>query len=100
MRIDVGGRALAVLLALSLLIAGHAGALGLEEEPPQSTHLGHVLYDAVLLRPMALVQSIVSAGFFVVAWPVALPFGAGNEVVDICLTQPTRRTFLKPLGQL
>ncbi len=58
------------------------------------------LFDATVLRPLQFVQLMLSAVIFVPAYPVALPFGAGDDVLELCITEPTDRLFRKPLGDL
>jgi hypothetical protein len=58
------------------------------------------LLDATVLRPLQFVQLILSAVIFVPAYPVAWPFGAGDDVLELCITEPTDRLFRKPLGDL
>ncbi len=58
------------------------------------------LFDATVLRPLQFVQLILSAVIFVPAYPVASAFGAGDDVLELCITEPTDRLFRKPLGDL
>ncbi len=58
------------------------------------------LFDATVLRPLQFVQLVLSAVIFVPAYPVAWPFGAGYDVLELCITEPTDRLFRKPLGDL
>ncbi len=62
--------------------------------------LGRKLFDALILRPLGLVQTLVSASFFLVAYPVALVTGGSDDVIEICIEQPVAQTFRKPLGDL
>jgi hypothetical protein len=43
---------------------------------------------------------MLSAVIFVPAYPVAWPFSAGDDVLELCITEPTDRLFRKPLGDL
>ena len=58
------------------------------------------LFDATVLRPLQFVQLMLSAVIFVPAYPVAWPFGAADDVLELCITEPTDRLFRKPLGDL
>ena len=60
---------------------------------------GRKLFDATVLRPFQLGQVMVSAGIFVLAYPVAWTFGVGDEVLEVCITEPMAR-FSRPLGDL
>jgi hypothetical protein len=57
-------------------------------------------WDVVALRPFDLIQLGVSAGFFVLAWPVTLVTGGDDFVREVCITLPMERTFRRPLGEL
>ena len=75
-----------------------AGYRSSEVEPVPS--LLRKLFDAVLLRPLQLGQLVLSAVLFVPAYPVSLLFGGGEDVLELCITEPTDRLFRKPLGDL
>ena len=93
-----GLRALGCGGLLMILLAAPARAE--EEGRSEVERLSRQAYDLVILRPFGLVQTIVGAGFFVVAYPVSLVTGGEADVVDICITGPVDQTFRKPLGQL
>jgi hypothetical protein len=57
-------------------------------------------WDVIAMRPFDLIQLGVSAGFFVLAWPVTLVTGGGDFVREVCITLPMERTFRRPLGEL
>ena len=57
-------------------------------------------WDLVAMRPFDLVQLGVSAGVFVLAWPVTLVTGGEDFVREVCITLPVERTFRRPLGEL
>ncbi len=71
-------------------------ALGVSEPPGT----GRKLYDAVVLRPFGLFQTVLGSVAFLVFYPMALPFGGGDVVLDVCITKPVDRTFRRPLGEL
>ena len=58
------------------------------------------VFDLVLMRPFQFAQLIISAVAFVPAYVVASPFGGGDDVRELCLTEPKARLFDKPLGEL
>jgi hypothetical protein len=101
-----GWRRIGFLLALvtALALLGPAPTLALDD-PHQSgwaraNHVGRGAFDLVILRPLQLVQVVVSAAFFVPAYPVSLPFGGGDDVLELCITEPVERAFTRPLGDL
>jgi hypothetical protein len=58
------------------------------------------IYDLVVLRPFDLVTLAVSAGVFVVAYPVALVTGGSGFVREVCIDLPVERALRRPLGAL
>jgi hypothetical protein len=58
------------------------------------------IYDLVVLRPFDLTTLAVSAGVFVVAYPVALVTGGSNFVREVCIDLPVERALRRPLGAL
>ena len=92
-------RRLATLLfAWTVLLAAPAHAEA--ERTLAAEQFGRKVFDALILRPLGLVQTLVSASFFLVAYPVALVTGGSDDVIEICIEQPVAQTFRKPLGDL
>jgi len=58
------------------------------------------VYDLVVLRPFDLATLAVSAGVFVVAYPVALVTGGSGFVREVCIDLPVERALRRPLGAL
>jgi hypothetical protein len=58
------------------------------------------VYDAVVLRPLDVIQFVVGAVLFVPSYPVALLVGGGDDVFRACIADPVDRTFRRPLGRL
>jgi hypothetical protein len=86
--------------ALSLLVAsGPAHAVG-PDEGTGAEHVGRVGFDLLILRPLNLVTTALSLVCAAVAYPVALPFGGEDHVVDYLVRNPVDRTFRRPLGDL
>ena len=95
------GRCLATLLVACFVLAASAAPAHAEAERPLAAEqFGRKLFDALILRPLGLVQTLVSASFFLVAYPVALVTGGSDDVIEICIEQPVAQTFRKPLGDL
>ena len=92
-----GWRRACVWLALISALALMAPAPTLALDDPQrsgwtrANRVGRGAFDLVVLRPLQLVQVAVSAAFFVPAYPVSLPFGAGEDVLELCITEPAER---------
>jgi hypothetical protein len=81
------------LAALGLLVAGPALADG-----EQRTTAAGVLYDAVIERPLSLVETAFGVGITAVAYPLSLGSGRSDVVVQRCITAPAKYTFKRPLG--
>ena len=64
-----------------------------------ANRIGRGAFDLVLLRPLQLVQVVAHVAVFVPAYPMSLPFGGGEDVLDLCITEPIAR-FTRPLGEL
>ena len=85
-------------LLLAIALVGAQPASAADAVSPETRALGRAAYDAVVLRPLGVVQTVVGAAFFPLFYALALPFAAGDEVVEICLEQPIERTFRRSLG--
>ena len=70
------------------------------EEVGRDPHLGRQIYDAVLLRPLGLVQLAVGAALFVPLYPVSLLADRSDDLFRACVSDPVERTFRRPLGRL
>ena len=61
---------------------------------------GRIGFDLVILRPLSLVQAVVSVPFLAVFYPVARVTGGSDHVVEYFWTDPVQRPFRRPLGEL
>ncbi len=89
-----------LLLAWIVLTALAAPAHAEAGRTLAAEQFGRKVFDALILRPLGLVQTVVSASFFLVAYPVSLVTGGSDDVIEICIEQPVAQTFRKPLGDL
>jgi hypothetical protein len=89
-------------LAALPLAAWLAAAPALAEElrAVSEPDLVHKVYDLVLLRPLDLTTLAVSAGFFAVAYPIALVTRGSDFVREVCIDLPVERALRRPLGAL
>ena len=93
-----GARGVLTLLAtLMALLAAPAQAAGRSDAP--ASDVGRNAFDLAVLRPLQLVQVVVHAAVFVPIYPISLPFGGGEGVLDLCITKPMER-FTRPIGEL
>ncbi len=94
---------LVVTLSISgLLLSGSVAAAVCDtdyrhgEEPVAAA----MLADAVLVRPLTLVASVVGAAIWVVTLPFTLPGGNTGEAGDVLVMDPLCYTFKRPLGYM
>jgi hypothetical protein len=90
--------AVAALLALLATAAPVSAEAGSDRTSPE--HAGRVGFDLLILRPLNLVTTAVSLVGAAIAYPVALPFGGQDHVVEYLVKNPVDRTFRRPLGDL
>ena len=90
----------ACALLCALLVTSAARAEGPETGRSGVERVGAQTWDLVVLRPLGLVQTVVGAAFFAVAYPVSLVTGGSDHVVDYCIKSPVEQTFTRPLGEL
>jgi hypothetical protein len=91
-------RTLGIGVSVAILSLAPTPSVAAADEASAEDHVRRV-YDAVVLRPFGVVQVIVSAVFFVPAFPIAALFGAGDDALRICIEEPIAHTFRRPLGE-
>jgi hypothetical protein len=92
--------AMLVIVALvAVTVAGPAGAAVIGEEDDQVT-AGKMAADALLVRPLGLVATLVGGVLFVVALPFSALGGNVNEVGQRLVVDPALFTFKRPIGDL
>jgi hypothetical protein len=89
----------AAAAAVLVLLVGGAGEAA-DRDRGEPMRVARSAWDLVVLRPLGLVQTLVSLPFLVVAYPISLVTGGSEDVVEICWTQPVDQTFRRPLGDL
>ncbi len=55
--------------------------------------------DALIVRPLSLVATILGAATFLVALPFTIPGGSVGSSAKVLIGEPAQYTFLRPLGQ-
>lgn len=83
-----------VCLLASTAAADDASALAVESTWVRET------YDALILRPLAVVNMVAGAGCFAVAYPITLVTGGSDHVRRTFWDEPVERVFERPLGEL
>jgi hypothetical protein len=79
------------------LVAGLLGA-GAPAFGSEDTTSGAVAVDAVLVRPLCFVATVVGSVLFVVSLPAALPSHSVKKAADVLVGKPAKATFSRPLG--
>ncbi len=95
---------LAAMLALAL--ASPAAAIGPRDAFPPGEGESNLeqtarqIYDLVVLRPMAVAQSVASFVAYPIVAPISWLLLEPEDATEISITQHGRRTFRRPLGEL
>ena len=86
-------RGVALAAIAGLLLAAPAQA-------DSSPHMGKIIFDAMVLRPLGFVSTVVGVAFLVPAVLVSLPNGpqGREEAWGLFVEAPVERTFRRPLG--
>jgi hypothetical protein len=61
---------------------------------------GEMTVDALLLRPLGLVGTVLGTGAFIVTLPFSAIGGNVGEAADQFVVKPARYTFARPLGNI
>ncbi|RMF89794.1 MAG: hypothetical protein D6736_07780 [Nitrospinota bacterium] len=59
-----------------------------------------MIADALLLRPLGLVATLLGVAVFIVSLPFSLPTQSAVEAAQKLVLEPAKYTFARPLGQL
>ena len=60
---------------------------------------GEMIYDAVIIRPIGLVATVVGMAFFVVTLPFSALAGNVDTAGEKLVSDPGKYTFKRPLGE-
>ena len=91
----------AILVIVALIgatFAGTAGAAVIGED--NQVTAGKMAADALLVRPLGFVATLVGSVLFVVALPFSALGGNVNEVGQRLVVDPALFTFKRPVGDL
>lgn len=88
--------ALGMLTALGLLAAPYAATA--ETGADVADRWGGYVFDALILRPAAVVQLAVGAVAFPVPWVMSLGTGQSPDILDRCVAIPFDDAFVRPMG--
>lgn len=56
-------------------------------------------FDAMLVRPLGLVGTLVGTAFFVVSLPFSILGGNVDDAAQNLVVKPAKTTFVRPLGE-
>ena len=59
-----------------------------------------VAADALVVRPMGFVATVIGSALFVVALPVAAISGSTHQTAEALVMKPARFTFKRPMGDM
>jgi hypothetical protein len=59
-----------------------------------------VAADALVVRPLGLVATVLGSALFVVTLPVAAISGSTHETAEALVLKPARFTFKRPMGDM
>jgi hypothetical protein len=93
----------AAVLSLSLTapaLAGSAasGALKSNDYSRSNASAERMTADLFILRPIAIVGSVIGCAVYVVSLPFSLPGGNSKEVFNSTVKAPAKFAFARPLG--
>lgn len=88
----------AVALALTLGCASFSASAESPRDPHSGDRGADMAVDALLVRPIGLIGSIVGAAVWIVSLPFTLPAGNPGEAAEELVGKPLAYTFKRPLG--
>jgi len=87
-----------LITTASLPMLANAGAY--EKEYVGTPSGGEMIFDAVLVRPLMLVGTVIGTVVFVVTLPFSALGGNVEEAADKLVVEPATYTFVRPLGEI
>jgi hypothetical protein len=85
---------LAFLLALTPVIAGASHELAQYEPSGEA-----VIADALLVRPVGVVATVLGAAVLIVSLPFTIPSGSVGTAAKALVAAPAHFTFVRPIGE-
>jgi hypothetical protein len=84
-------------ISCAALIAGSTPAMA-QEDSSSGVDSGGVVPDLLIVRPVALLASVLGTAIFLVALPFTLPTRTVGDVANVLVVRPLEYTFNRPLG--
>lgn len=97
MTIRILRRAVATI-SCAALMAGSALAMAQDSFPSGGGDSEAMLPDLFIVRPVALVGTVLGAAVFLVALPFTVPTRTTGEAANVFVVSPFEYTFNRPLG--
>jgi hypothetical protein len=85
------------MLALAVITGPSAGFA--ESKRGDFDRIGGYVFDALILRPVSLTQTIGGSAVLLVAYPLSMPSGHERTVLEHCTLNPFDDTFKRSLGE-
>ena len=93
-----------LLLATTLAVAQETAEMNVPNEANETAEApntaGAMVLDALLLRPLGLVATVLGAATFVVTLPFSLPTRSADDAAEVLVVKPAEYTFARPLGEV
>ncbi len=86
-----------IISALAFALAGTSPAFA-DDKEREPVGPGSVAVDAILVRPVCFVASIIGTAVFVVSLPVAVTSKSVHRAAKALVVTPGQATFTRPLG--
>ncbi len=86
------------LVCAALMLALAAPCPALADDSISGDKGTDMVVDAVVMRPLGLVGTILGAVVTVVTLPFTLPSGSADEAAQHMIVEPAEYTFNRPLG--
>jgi len=83
-----------IVCTLAILVSATPASASTRSDPAM------VVADAVIVRPLCFVATLVGSAFFVVSLPVAATSKSVHHAADVLVVSPAKATFTRPLGDL
>lgn len=96
--VERGGRVRLATLALCFAVLGSPSIAHAQSAAGSFDRFGGYAFDALILRPASFCRLIIGSVALVVAYPLALPSGNQQIVLERCTLDPFEDTFRRGLG--
>lgn len=93
----MGKRLRSAVLTLSLVVMPLSAAAR-QDEPVTGDRAADMVLDAVVMRPLGLVATVLGTALTVVALPFTIPSGSVKASAREMIVRPAEYTFKRPLG--